>query len=92
MIYQGTKVKFCGVQYFPSLLKRHFPIRLAFCMTINKAQGQTLDSVGLYLPQPVFTHSQLYVAMSWVRSYENLTVQIVPKGSRTLNVVYKEVL
>jgi hypothetical protein len=41
----------------PFSFNRHqFPIRIAFAMTINKAQGQTLDKVGLYLPQPVFSH------------------------------------
>lgn len=35
-------------------------------MTINKAQGQTFKSVGVYLPKPVFTHGQLYVAFSRV--------------------------
>jgi len=33
-----------------SFTRRQFPIRIAFAMTINKAQGQTLDKVGLYLP------------------------------------------
>lgn len=33
-------------------------------MIIDKAQGQTLDKVELYLLQPVFSHGQLYVAMS----------------------------
>lgn len=75
-----------------SFKRRQFPIRLAFCMTINKAQGQTLDRVGIYLPQPVFSHGQLYVAMSRVRSFENLKVQIIPKGNTTLNVVFREVL
>jgi len=35
-------------------------------MTINRAQSQTLKSVGIYLPSPVFSHGQLYVAMSRV--------------------------
>ena len=48
----------------PFILKRRqFPIRLAFAMTINKAQGQSLKHLGLYLPSPVFSHGQLYVAL-----------------------------
>ncbi|UYV80593.1 hypothetical protein LAZ67_19000888 [Cordylochernes scorpioides] len=49
----------------PFILKRRqFPLRLAFAMTINKAQGQTFARVGLLLHEPVFTHGQLYVAFS----------------------------
>ena len=36
------------------LKRRQFPIQPAFAMTINKAQGQTLNYVGVYLPTPVF--------------------------------------
>lgn len=76
-----------------SFTRRQFPIRLAFAMIINKAQGQTLDKVGLYLPQPVFSHGQLYVAMSRVRSFEKLTIQILPNNKKdTMNIVYKEIL
>ncbi|XP_031632403.1 uncharacterized protein LOC116346472, partial [Contarinia nasturtii] len=38
-----------------------FPVRLAFAMTINKAQGQTLKIAGLNLRNPCFAHGQLYV-------------------------------
>ena len=40
-------------------IRKQFPIRLCFAMTINKAQGQTIHNVGLYLPQHVFSHGQL---------------------------------
>ncbi|UYV73040.1 hypothetical protein LAZ67_10001648 [Cordylochernes scorpioides] len=33
-----------------------FPVKLAFAMTINKSQDQTLEMVGIYLPEPVFSH------------------------------------
>lgn len=50
---------------FAFLLKRRqFPVRLAFAMTINKAQGQSVCYVGLDLRVPVFSHGQLYVALS----------------------------
>ena len=46
------------------LERRQFPVRLGFCMSINKAQGQSVTVVGLNLQIPVFTHGQLYVALS----------------------------
>jgi ATP-dependent DNA helicase PIF1 len=40
------------------LKRKQFPIRLSFTMTINKAQGQTIPIVEVYLPKPVFYHGQ----------------------------------
>ncbi|CAG8765624.1 24283_t:CDS:1, partial [Gigaspora margarita] len=40
------------------LQHRQFPCQLAFAMSINRSQGQTMNHVGLYLSTPVFSHSQ----------------------------------
>jgi len=37
-------------------------------------KGQTLDKCGLYLPEEIFTHGQMYVALSRVRSSDSITV------------------
>jgi hypothetical protein len=54
--------------------RKQFPVRLCFAMTINKAQGQSLQKVGIDLRQPVFTHGQFYVAFSRVIDVANLDV------------------
>ena len=54
-----------------------FPLRLAFAMTINKAQGQTLKNVELCLTESVFTYRQLYIALSRITNDANLRM-IVP--------------
>jgi ATP-dependent DNA helicase PIF1 len=43
-------------------------------MTINKAQGQTIPIIGVYLPEPVFSHGQLYVALSRATAKSNIKI------------------
>lgn len=78
------------------LQHRQFSIRLCYVMTINKILGQTLESVGVYLKKPVFTHGQLYVPVSRVTSREGLKILIENEdrtcGSRTKNIVFHEIL
>jgi ATP-dependent exoDNAse (exonuclease V) alpha subunit len=60
---------------FPFRFKRkQFPVRLSFAMTINKSQGQTIPNVGVYLPEPVFSHGQLYVTLSRATTTANIKV------------------
>ena len=79
-----------------TLRRRQFPIKVAFSMSINKAQGQTLAKVGLYLKHQIFGHGQLYVGASRVGSFEQLRF-CVKKNKEfdhptTKNVVYTEIL
>ncbi|KAG0586650.1 hypothetical protein KC19_2G106400, partial [Ceratodon purpureus] len=74
--------------------RRQFPVRLAFAMTINKSQGQSVKYVGLDIRVPVFSHGQLYVALSRATSPHHISA-LLPQNStlsNTVNVVYPEVL
>jgi ATP-dependent exoDNAse (exonuclease V) alpha subunit len=66
---------------------------VAFAITINKNQGQTLKNVGVYLPSQVYSHGQLYVVISRVTSSANIKI-FSGQGLDGLmrNVVHKEVL
>ena len=75
----------------PFQFKRlQFPLQLAFGITINKAQGQTLKIAGIHLEKQCFSHGQLYVACSRVSSPQNLF--IFANNGKTKNIVYQVVL
>lgn len=107
--HKGDRVFIPRIGMTPSTLdlpftmrRLQFSIRLAFGMTINKSQGQTLSIVGVHLHSPVFCHGQLYVALSRVSSPHKIKVFIGDSEERkaqrdyvlgrTLNIVFPEVL
>jgi len=72
-----------------------FPVARAFALTINKAQGQSLDHVSVYLPRPVFGHRQLYMALSHATNIGGLKVSMVAEHDSeptTRNVVNLDVI
>jgi hypothetical protein len=63
-----------AVDFTIKLNRRQFPIQLAFALTINKSQGQTLNHIGIDLRNPIFAHGQLYVAFSRATSSQQIKV------------------
>ncbi|CAN1339982.1 ATP-dependent DNA helicase PIF1 [Linum perenne] len=79
-----------------TLMRRKYLIALSFAMTINKSQGQTLTQVGLCLNRQIFTHGQLYVALSRVTKRSGLSIVSCDEDGEPSNsmkyIVFREVL
>ena len=89
---------------FPVPFKRlQFPVLLAYYLTLNRAQGQSLDRAGIYLPQSVFSHGHFYVGCSKCgdpdnvfmyadqSEFEHLKEHLEDGKYYTRNIVYPEV-
>ena len=67
-------------------------------MTVSKAQGQTLNQVGVFTLSDFFGHGQLYVAASRAQSKEKFKILALDDDSELQkkiylkNIVYFEIL
>jgi hypothetical protein len=50
-----------------------------------------MKTIGIYLLKPIFTHDQLYVALSQATRVNDVSI-FCPNGKTTTNVVYMELL
>ena len=75
--------------------RRQFPVQVAFALSINKTQGQSIRHLGIDLSIDMcFAHGQLYVAFSRVGYPDDVRcfIKVDNQGRfRTRNVVYREV-
>ena len=77
-----------------TIWRKQFPIKIAYALTIDKAQGQSLERVGVYLISECFAHGQLYTAISCAKYPNAISFYIPPSQEKykTKNIVWKEVL
>ncbi len=67
--------------------RKQFPIRLAFSLTINKAQGQSIKKLGIFIDSPLFSHGHLYTSMSRVTNKTFMKVLVEKKTTKTHQVI-----
>ena len=61
------------LQKTPDGFYEQFPLKLAYAITIHKSQGQTFDKVNISTKS--FAPGQLYVALSRIKSVENMYIE-----------------
>ena len=66
------RIPFIPTDYPFEFRRLRFPVKLGYALTINKAQGQTFQTTGLFLDPGCFSHGQFYVGASRVGNPKNL--------------------
>lgn len=70
--------------------RKQIPLRLAYALTIHKAQGASLDSVLIDVGSATFEYGQAYVALSRVRSLDALYIHDIEKGAFRVHPAVKD--
>ena len=70
--------------------RKQLPLRLAYALTIHKAQGASLDSALIDVGSATFEYGQAYVALSRVRSLDALYIHDIEKVAFRVHPAVKE--
>ncbi len=77
-------------EHDPPIVREQIPLRLAYALTIHKAQGATLDCALIDIGPSTFEYGQAYVALSRVKNLESLYVFDVSKSAFRAHPVVKD--
>jgi ATP-dependent exoDNAse (exonuclease V) alpha subunit len=58
------------------IVRRQFPLRVAYAMTVHKCQGMTLTHMTLDVRRQPFSHGILYIACGRVKNADSLQVLV----------------
>jgi len=72
------------------IVRKQIPLRVAYALTIHKAQGASLDSALVDIGPSTFEYGQAYVALSRVRSLEALYVHDLDRRAFRVHPAVKE--
>ena len=75
-----------------TLQRKQHPLAACYATTFHSCQGLTLDRVGIDLTKSVFTHGQLYTALSRVRCHKDVCFLLPPDITHTSNITFNELL
>ena len=74
-------------KFFPYKFTRlQFPIKIAYSLTIDRAQGQSASKYGILLPKNVWTHDQIYFSQSRCGNPNNIYVWLEQERFEYLNL------
>ena len=59
----------------------YMPIKLAYALTIHKAQGMTLDAIEIDIGNNIFASGQAYTALSRARNLNSIKIKEISKNS-----------